>query len=405
MLANLLGRVPSQELRVVLGERVGHTGQYGGASDDPNNFYLPLWGDSCQVVVTYDGAEIIGVERGPAVSVEEWERLNEKLENSLVEGPRTVGRDFSFNGHRVLGWWRGAQSGVQILPPPANTPAAPAEIADHPFILEFPVQASDVLSLTNYRRIRDHRRLTLLLNVLLQGGTGLQPPRPDHFWAAVPRDAEHPENTETKWVQEFFFSSTLGRVLIDDLSPPVGNTLEEVESAAYYALRGHDGQGLRVPADLDQSICLYQRLPPGHRERFDRATFWLDGVSRQWTFSMSSLFASLVIALEALTKRGTSHPTRCTVCGWHGTHDIPGATEKLRIFFAEYAPGILDETIKRVIKMRGSILHGDMLLQVDQVRAFGWDPVESRELELIRELATWTRVALRNWLTNPPSVV
>ena|SRR2546422_3375170 len=135
MPANLLGRVPSQELRVVLGERVGQTGQYGGASDDPNNFYLPLWGDSCQVVLTYDGAEIIGLERGPALSVEEWERLNEELENSLVRGPQTLGRDFSFNGHRVLGWWRGAQSGVQILPPPANTPAAPVEIADHPFIL------------------------------------------------------------------------------------------------------------------------------------------------------------------------------------------------------------------------------------------------------------------------------
>jgi len=356
-------------------------------------------------VLTYDGAEITGVERGPALSVEQWERLNEELENSLVRGPRTVGRDFSFNGHRVLGSWRGAQSGVQILPPPANTPVAPVEIADHPFILEFPIQGSDVLSLTNYRRIRDHRRLTLVLNVLLQGGTSLQPLRPRHFWVTVPPDPEHQGNNPIKWVQEFFFSESLGRVLIDELSPRVGNSLGEAEPAAYYALRGHDGQGLRVPADLDQSICRYQRLPPAHRERFDRATFWLDGVSRQWTFSMSSSFASLVIALEALAKRGTSHPTRCTVCGWEGKHDIPGATEKLRVFFGEYAPGVPDETIKRVIKMRGSILHGDMLLQVDQVRAFGWDPVESRELELIRELATWTKVALRNWLTNPPSVV
>jgi len=216
---------------------------------------------------------------------------------------------------------------------------------------------------------------------------------------------EHPGNSGIKWVQEFFFSATLGQVLIDELSLPVGNPLEEVESAAYYALRGHDGQGLRVPADLDQSICLYQQLPPPHREKLDRATFWLDGMSRQWTFSMSSSFASLVIALEALTDRGTSHPTRCTVCGWGGTHDIPGATERLRAFFSEYAPGVPRETIERVIKLRGSILHGGTLMRLDQVRAFGWDPVESRELELIRELATWTKVALRNWLKTPPQVV
>jgi hypothetical protein len=221
----------------------------------------------------------------------------------------------------------------------------------------------------------------------------------------VAPDAAHAGSSAIKWVQEFFFSESLGRVLIDELSPPVGNPLEEVEPTTYYSMIGHDGQGLRVPADLDQSIRLYQRLPPPHREKFDRATFWLDGMSRQWTFSMSSSFTSLVIALEALTKRGTSHPTKCTVCGWEGTHDIPGATEKLHIFFGEYAPGVPRETIKRVIKLRGSILHGGTLMQLDQVRAFGWDPVESRELELIRELATWTKVALQNWLKNPPQVV
>jgi hypothetical protein len=47
----------------------------------------------------------------------------------------------------------------------------------HPFILEFPLKASDLDEITNYRRIREHHRLTQLLNVLLRGGTSFQLPR------------------------------------------------------------------------------------------------------------------------------------------------------------------------------------------------------------------------------------
>src|SRR6266404_2932414 len=163
-LVSLLDRITSQELRVVLDEVVGGPGQTSGASD-PNKFYLPLWGAACRVVLTYDGSEISSVEPGPALSLEEWERLSAEIEISLTAGPQIVGRDFSFSHRRVLGWWRGARSGVQILPAPADAPRAPVEMADHPFILEFPLQGSDIGSLRNHRRLRDHRHLTLLLNV------------------------------------------------------------------------------------------------------------------------------------------------------------------------------------------------------------------------------------------------
>jgi hypothetical protein len=393
----------SQELRVVLGERVGGSGQHTG--DEPNKFYLPLWGPTCQVVLTYDSARIVAVDRGPALSAEEWERLTTEIENSVTAGLGTVGRDFSFNTFRVLGSWRGPRSRVQILPPPDGVPSAPMAMADHPFILEFPIQKSDIPSLTNHRRMRDHRRLTLLLNVLLRGGTTVQPRRPDHFWAAVPRDDAHLEKgVDIKWVQEFFFSEHLGRILIDDLSPPSGPPLEEVSPKEYYNMLGHDGQPMRfVPADLDQWIYLYWQLSPPNREKFDRAAFWLDAVSRQWTFSISSSFASLVIALESLTGQGTSHQTKCNECDWTGTHDVPGATARLRMFFADYAPGISPETLAKIPRFRGAIVHGGTLMQLDQDRAFGWDPPELEETELIRELGGLTKVALRNWLKNPPA--
>ena len=76
---------------------------------------------------------------------------------------------------------------VQIVPLPADAPRAPHEMADHPFILEFPIQEAGLLyRVTNHRRIGEHRRLTLLLNLLLVGTTRLLPDRQRHYSGRCP---------------------------------------------------------------------------------------------------------------------------------------------------------------------------------------------------------------------------
>ena len=177
--------------------------------------------------------------------------LARRSRKSILAGPIKVGREYSFSSFRVEGWWRGESSGVQILPAPDDAPRADVESAEHPFILEFPVQVSDLWRLTNYRRMREHRKLTLLLNVLLAGRTNLQPRRSENFWAIDLSD----DSQEIKWVQQFYFAK-LGAVVIDELSPPAAEQLEEVEPEEYYTKVGHDGKGLRVPGDVDESICL-----------------------------------------------------------------------------------------------------------------------------------------------------
>ena len=54
--------------------------------------------------------------------------------------------------------------------------------------------------------------------------------------------------------------------------------------------------------------------------------------------------------------------------------------------------------------LRSGILHGSELMAIDQDRDFGWDPFGEEDLELHRELWTVTRIAVRNWLRNPPPV-
>jgi hypothetical protein len=107
------------DLRLLLDERIGHPGQYDGHA---NVLYLPLGREKCRVSLKFKGAEIFAIEPGPAFDSAEWDRICAEIEGSILKGPEKVGREISFNTFRVEGWWRGAQSGVQILPPPADAP-------------------------------------------------------------------------------------------------------------------------------------------------------------------------------------------------------------------------------------------------------------------------------------------
>jgi Apea-like HEPN len=167
---------------------------------------------------------------------------------------------------------------------------------------------------------------------------------------------------------------------------------------------GYDGKGLRVPADLDNSICLYLNLNEENRAKFDRAAFWMDMASRQWTNSASTSFASLVTAFESLTERGSCHFAHRETCNVDIQHEVPGATERFHAFFEKYAPGeSLRERRSKMYGLRSGILHGSKLMQLDQYRRFGWDPPEWNQTELHRELWSLARTAARNWLQNPAS--
>ena len=429
--------VDPYELRLLLDEHIGGPGQYDRAMGDPA-LYLPLARSDCRIAITFRAKKIVSIEPGPAFEAAEWQRTSQAIAKSLFGGPLKVGRDYSFSSFRVSGSWRGHLCGVQVLPPPDNAPRAPYEIAEHPLILEFPVKASDLWRLTNYRRTRGHRELTLLLNLLLPGQASFQPRRLPHFWAAIhapPTDGGKSWPTwrrrmakarthlsrwlgfvpiiptsgrpavavapDIQWVQQFYFAP-LGEAIIDELSPPSSEQIEEIEPDLYFGQSGHDGRGLRVPTNLDDLICRYQQLSDTNRSKFNRSTFWMYQSDRQWTTSMSSSFASVVSAIEALTERGSIHRVYCTQCAREHSHEVPGATSRFRDFLETYAPGAsLKRRRDEMYSLRSGILHGSDLMQLDQDRDFGWDPPGWNERELNEELRGLTRLALRNWLLTP----
>lgn len=366
----------SDELRLLLRERFGGgPGQYDG---DDEKLYLPLARGESRIVLTFADNKIEAVEPGEAFDPAEWERISREIESAILAGAPKTGRDYSFSTFPVLGSWRGRRSGLQILPAPDHAPRGAG--APNAFILEFPIKGSDLWFITNHRRIREHRRLTLLLNLLLAGRTSSPLPRAGHFWAHVPRDMQSgprlrlllarllsglhryrrgggADPPDIRWVQEWYYTP-LDHPVLDEPSPPATKTLEEVEPEEYYARVGNDGRGLRVPTDLDESICRYLDLSAGDRARFDRATFWLDMTSRQWNISASASFAAFVSATEALTERGLAHQFKCPVCGGHTQHEVPGATRRFKDFLETYAPGAaLAARRDEMYALRSGILH------------------------------------------------
>jgi len=240
--------------------------------------------------------------------------------------------------------------------------------------------------------------MTLLLDVLLTARIDLQTRQHASFWAEIPPAEGTSGNFESRWLRQHFWAP-LGAPVTDALSPPAAERLAEVESEAYYRNVGNDGSPLSVPSDLDESLCRYRDLSAANKSKFDRATFWMDVASRQWTISVSSSFASLVSAIEALTDRGTTHWVLCEQCHADRTHEVPGAKERFRSFLETYAPGAsLTKRRSQMYDLRSGILHGSDLMQLDQDLAFGFDPSDFNENELHRECWSITRLALRNWL-------
>src|SRR5260370_14765992 len=388
----------SSELRLFLQKRIGGPGQTDGRDKKRNVLYLPLGRSSCKIKLIFKGKEIDRVEAGPAFDAVEWKRIRKEINESILSGTDKVGREYSFSTFRVTGSWSGARSGVQIVPPPASAPRCNVEGGDHPFILEFPLKASTLPEITNHRRIRLHRQLTVVVNVLLRGHTSLPLPRSRNLWAT-----DLDQGFVSRWVSESFFAP-LGLAVIDSLSTITGEQVQEVEPNEYYATIGHDGGGLRVPSDLDESICSYLELTSVNRAKFYRAAFWLEIASRQWPISVSSAVASLVTAVESLTERGATHLVYCDQCGRETQHDAPGPTQLFQRFFEKYAPGRSQKKQRDdMYKLRSGILHGSNVMQIDQDFVFGLDPDELNESELTWELWSVTRIAMRNWLRDPPS--
>jgi len=110
----------------------------------------------------------------------------------------------------------------------------------------------------------------------------------------------------------------------------------------------------------------------------------------------------MVSAIEALVKPGTVHEAQCTACGEDFFHRVPGPTKAFRGFLAAYAPGPqLNSRRNEMYALRSGLVHGNVLMELDDDRHSVWDPAQNQQIKLWSELFEITRIAIRNWLNDP----
>lgn len=397
----------SHELRLLLHERVGGPGQYGNYVINPKDWHLPLAGTTCKIIVRFKNKKINFIEPSSAFDAQKWKETSDEIDKQLNIGDQAIGREFSFSGTPVIGFWRGDRSGLQICPPPLSAPRPDQILGENPFLLEFPIWRSSNSTINNHRRIRQHQRYTRVLNLLLNRRICFQLQRRGHFWAQVPVKGGPPEY---KFLPNFYFTH-IGEIFADALTPATDKPIEVVNADKYNLPETFMGDVLSIPDDLDELLCLYQNLSTENQEKFDRAAFWFDLAFQQWEISASASFVSLVSAIETFTKRGEIHKVHCQTCEGEFTHETPGVIQRFKSFLEEFAPvdeGEQDQNrIKEIKKerqkiydLRSHILHGNDLFMLDQNRDFGWDPPGSNEIDLHRSLWRIAKTAIRNWLKS-----
>ena len=290
---------------------------------------FPEEGDACRVRIQYKGGEVAAVVRGPAFDADEWDRLAKQIEEDLLAWESVYASAIVFSAYPVERSWRSDKLGVQILPAPPKAPRPDMGLGDYPFVLEFPVRKSANWYVTNRRRQRQYRRFALALNALFEGKISASSSSPRHLWAFIPNTGE------VAWVQEGYSVGSLEpyRPALSDFS---GEPIEVVPDAQYYARFGlRVGRSLEVPASLEMLLALWDNLSPNDRERFGRASYWLDAAERIWPLSRSASFTAMVTAVEALI----NDPPTMGLCPDCQRPMGPGPTKMFRDFVERYAPG------------------------------------------------------------------
>ena len=371
----------------------------GSCTIEDNNVIYPCK-DAYIVKVRSKNDQILSIEAGPGFREKEFAFFKEKVQSTLIDSPsRTIRADILFSSKPVKGCFRAATDQLQILPAPDRAPRPPVIIADHPFILEFPIKSSSDGFVTNNRAMRRALELTWTLNTLLPIAISRIGPRTQHLWGLVPSDQlEAPRQETVKWVQEYYAIDNLP-IQYADFSPQCAERVREILHDEYYNSTYIMSDVLVLPDSLSGMLEKADRLPFVDRRRFLRAVRWFYA-SRPLHFHLiSSCFVALVCAIESLIPE-LEQQMICPECKKDRS---PGPTQRFQDFVETYAPTSdpQERNKKWLYKIRSDLAHGRDLLRFD---SSPWDwslnTTSMNEQEALDQLFRIVRQVVVNWLRS-----
>ena len=141
-----------------------------------------MGGEATKISIQYKRKKIHVITAEAAFDCDEWQKIAIQIEGALTGSRQVYGRGICFSLHVTNGSWRGAKSGIQILPAPETKLPQNLGLVQHPFMVELPILESEIDKVTLHRRWQVLEETTRLFNLLLAGRTTLVFGNGDQIW-------------------------------------------------------------------------------------------------------------------------------------------------------------------------------------------------------------------------------
>lgn len=373
---------------------------WGGSCTTEDNSVLYPCTESYVVKVRTKNDQIVSIEPGPGFSKSTLDLLKEKIRTTLIESSGSIIRaDILFSAKPVRGSFRSSSNQLQMIPAPHHAPRPPVQIADHPFILEFPIMSSHDGFVTNNRAMRRALELTWTLSALLRTTITRIGPRVQHLWGLIQTDPPVvPTQESVKWVQEYYVIDNLP-IQYADFSPAFPEQIRAIPHREYYDSPFIMSDELVLPDSISQMLDKSEGLNSIERRQFIRAARWIHAATPLHFHLISSCFVALVSAVEALIPDAEGQ----RICPTCQRDRSPGPTQRFQNFVEAYAPTSEPEERNRkwLYKIRSDLAHGRDLLRLDSAP---WDwslnTTSVTEREALYELFRIVRSVIVNWLRS-----
>jgi len=369
----------------------------GSCTTEDNSVLYPCT-ESYVVKVRTKNDQIISIEPGPGFSDEAFALFKDKVHTTLIMSTGAIIRaDILFSSKPVKGSFRATNGQLQIIPAPDQAPRPPMMIADHPFILEFPIKRSSDGFVTNNRAMRRALEFTWILNALLRATISRLGPRVRHLWGLVQSDnlvASTQQNV--KWVQEYYAIDNLPAQYAE-FSPAYPEQIQVIPHDEYYGSPFLASDYLVLPDTISLLLERTDKISLADRSRFIRAARWFHAATPLHFHLISSCFVALVSAVEALMPDAAGQEI-CPTCLKDRS---PGPTQRFQDFVEAYAPTSHSEEQNRkwLYRIRSDLAHGRDLLRFDSAP---WDwslnTTSASEREALDQLFRIVRTVIVNWL-------
>ncbi len=350
--------------------------------------------DNARLSINFDRKwEISSIERHGGLGDVEIAEINDKIESHLRQSNGIyVFREYLFYTVNVEAAYKCSDT-FQIFPVPPGSAKSDALLGPHPFVLEVAVPASsDPFTRVNRGRLKA-RKIKNVLAVLLQYSVSAIPESTQHVWVL-----NDPTDASSVSLNQRMYTCMDPNWRSDCLSDIANHaTCPMVLPADYYAKYGiSEGEGLELPANIDDQFDRYFSMGKVAQQRFDRACYWYNHAYDVWSLSKSASYVALVTAIECMLD-GNPDVKPCETCGKKPTD---GPTKQFRSFIETHVPGAdALKTVKgELYGIRSRMAHGSRVMAND---IGSWhDPINAEEDALHRQLTRLVQLALVKWLTS-----